>query len=185
MYINVLFHSFFPFRFFVCLLLSFLGKTFKLRQKWIWWLELHFATLVRLAFRLGRDDDECFPKTFVQIFFPRLFFYFISILKVQNSQKVLMWSSYPQTDKPKHKPCSWNFENAALWFKLVWMNVSTTPITAMGCRQCLPLSVVQLKGKHCRKLHCRNGVVDTFGQSGSHQAIKLCIWIVFCNPSHF
>ena len=30
-------------------------------------------------------------------------------------------------------------------------------------RQCLPLSVVQLKGKHCRKLHCRNGVVDTFG----------------------
>ena len=25
-------------------------------------------------------------------------------------------------------------------------NVSTTPITAMGCRQCLPLSVEQLKG---------------------------------------
>jgi hypothetical protein len=44
-------------------------------------------------------------------------------------------------------------------------NVSTTPITAMGCRQCLPLSVVQLKGKHCRKPHCRNGVVDTFRQS--------------------
>jgi hypothetical protein len=37
-------------------------------------------------------------------------------------------------------------------------NISTTPITAMGCRQCLPLSVVQLKGKHCR-----NGVVNTFG----------------------
>ena len=36
-------------------------------------------------------------------------------------------------------------------------NVSTTPITAMGCRQCLPLSVVQLKGKHCRKHHCRSG----------------------------
>ena len=44
-------------------------------------------------------------------------------------------------------------------------NVSTAPITAMGCRQCLPLSVVQLKGKHCRKPHCRNGVVDTFGHS--------------------
>ena len=44
-------------------------------------------------------------------------------------------------------------------------NVSTTPITAMGCRQCFPLSVVQLKGKHCQKLHCRNGVVDTFGLS--------------------
>ena len=43
-------------------------------------------------------------------------------------------------------------------------NVSTTPIMAMGCRQCLSLSVVQLKGKHCRKPHCRNGVVDTFGQ---------------------
>ena len=42
-------------------------------------------------------------------------------------------------------------------------NVSTTPITAMGCQQCLPLSVVQLKGKHCRKPHCHNGVVDTFG----------------------
>jgi hypothetical protein len=41
-------------------------------------------------------------------------------------------------------------------------NVSTTPITAMGCRQCLLLNVVQLKGKHCRKPHCRNGVVDTF-----------------------
>ena len=41
-------------------------------------------------------------------------------------------------------------------------NASTTPITAMGCRQCLPLSVVHLKGKHCRKPHCRNGVVDTF-----------------------
>ena len=29
----------------------------------------------------------------------------------------------------------------------------------MGCRQCLPLSVVQLKSKHCRKPHCRNGAV--------------------------
>ena len=43
--------------------------------------------------------------------------------------------------------------------------ISTIPITAMGCRQCLSLSVVQLKGKHCRKPHCRNGVVDTFRQS--------------------
>ena len=41
-------------------------------------------------------------------------------------------------------------------------NVSTTPITAMGCRQCIPRSVVQLKGKHIRKPYCRNGVVDTF-----------------------
>ena len=27
----------------------------------------------------------------------------------------------------------------------------------MGCQQCLPLSVFQLKGKHCRKPHCRDG----------------------------
>ena len=33
------------------------------------------------------------------------------------------------------------------------------------CRQCLPLSVVQLKGKHCRKPHCHNGVVDHMGHS--------------------
>ena len=39
-------------------------------------------------------------------------------------------------------------------------NISTTPITVMGCRQCLSLSVVQLKGKHCRKPNCHNGVVD-------------------------
>ena len=41
--------------------------------------------------------------------------------------------------------------------------LSTTPVKAMGCLQCLPLSVVQLRGKHYRKPHCRNGVVDTFG----------------------
>ena len=42
-------------------------------------------------------------------------------------------------------------------------NLSTTTITAMGCCQCLSLSVVQLKGKHCWKPHSCNGVVDTFG----------------------
>ena len=52
-------------------------------------------------------------------------------------------------------------------------NLSTTPITAMGCRQCLALSVVQLKGKHCQKPHFRNGVVDTFGQ----YEFKFCIRI--------
>ena len=41
-----------------------------------------------------------------------------------------------------------------------------TFITAMGCHQCLPLSVVQLKGKHFQKTHCRNGVVDTFEKWG-------------------
>ena len=37
----------------------------------------------------------------------------------------------------------------------------------MGCQQCLPLSVVQLKSKHCRKPHCHNGVVDMFGPGHS------------------
>ena len=50
------------------------------------------------------------------------------------------------------------------FFRSLGPNVSTTPIMAMGCRQCLPLSVVQLKGKHCPKPHCHNGVVNTFGQ---------------------
>ena len=31
------------------------------------------------------------------------------------------------------------------------LNGSATPIRIMGCRQYLPLSVVQLKDKHCRK----------------------------------
>ena len=46
-------------------------------------------------------------------------------------------------------------------------NVSATPITAMGCQQCLPISVVQLKAKHCLKPHCRNGVVGAFGHGPS------------------
>ena len=41
-------------------------------------------------------------------------------------------------------------------------NVSKIPISATGCRT-VYLCVVQLKGKHCRKTHCRNGVVDMFG----------------------
>ena len=45
-------------------------------------------------------------------------------------------------------------------------NVSTTPITVMGCQQCLSLRVVQLKGKNCRKPHCRKGFVDRFRQCG-------------------
>ena len=59
----------------------------------------------------------------------------------------------------------------------------------MGCRQCLPLSVVQLKGKHCQKPHYRNGVVDTFWPSKfnlrhfqpqkfqPHRGLGLKIWL--------
>ena len=66
--------------------------------------------------------------------------------------------------------------------------ISTIPITAMGCRQCLSLSVVQLKGKHCRKPHCHNGVVDTFRPGvlqTYHCAAGLTIinriWLQGCN----
>ena len=53
----------------------------------------------------------------------------------------------------------------------VWKNeeiagfVQASPCSnAMGYWQFLPLSVYfQQKGKHCRKPHCRNGVVDMFG----------------------
>jgi hypothetical protein len=37
---------------------------------------------------------------------------------------------------------------------------------AMGCQKFLSLSVVQVKGKHCRKPHYRNGVVDTLQRYG-------------------
>ena len=52
-------------------------------------------------------------------------------------------------------------------------SVFTTPITVMGCQQCLPLNVVQLNSKHHRKTHCHNGIVDTFGKNwGKGQAIS-------------
>ena len=35
------------------------------------------------------------------------------------------------------------------WYSRAGRNVSTTPIMAIGCWQCLPLSDIQLKGKHC------------------------------------
>ena len=55
-------------------------------------------------------------------------------------------------------------------------NVSTTPIMAMGCQQCLPLSVVRIKGKHCQKTHCRNGVVDRFEQDWLETPIDHLQW---------
>ena len=58
-------------------------------------------------------------------------------------------------------------------------NVSTTPITAMVCWQCLPLSVVQLIDKHWQKTHCRNGVVDTFEPSHSNWGAH-CVTLILC-----
>ena len=46
----------------------------------------------------------------------------------------------------------------------------------MGCRQCLHLSVVQLKGKHRQKTPWRNGVVDTREQTVAGPT-KLIVWI--------
>ena len=56
-------------------------------------------------------------------------------------------------------------------------NVYTTPITAMGCWQYQPPSIIQLKGKHCQKTHCRNGVVDTFGLTyfSSMTALRIAV----------
>ena len=83
----------------------------------------------------------------------------------------------------KYGPHKYTFLRRPLW-NTQCLNVSTTPITAMGCRQCLPLSVVQLKGKHCRKPHCRNGVVDSFGQGHlKEKVLLLFILLNLCDPS--
>ena len=76
---------------------------------------------------------------------------FIRYLRVQDTYSILESLEGETEDNNCYKKVLQNCPN-----------VFTTPITAMGCRQCLALSVVQLKGKHCRKPHCHNGVVDTF-----------------------
>ena len=55
---------------------------------------------------------------------------------------------------------------------------STIPITAMGRRQCLPLSIIiqKLKGKHCWKTHCRNWIVVHCGLC----FLKWCL--IFADP---
>ena len=66
-------------------------------------------------------------------------------------------------------------------FKMVWVpgwNIIARTYLRLPLRQwqCLPLSVVQLKGKHCRKPHSRNGVVDTFGHWGFESKIKVTFY---------
>jgi hypothetical protein len=94
--------------------------------------------------------------------------------KVQKFADVMGWSlSWPGAQRAKiakkvHKPPLGvnviNFElnmfNAFIW--VPWPERIYNFHYGHGVPQCLPLSVVQLKGKHCRKPHCYNGVVDTF-----------------------
>ena len=59
---------------------------------------------------------------------------------------------------------SWNMpERVWVEFQGDFFDFPQSPITVMGCWQCLPLSVIQLKGKHCPKRHYCTGVVDKFG----------------------
>ena len=44
--------------------------------------------------------------------------------------------------------------------------------------QRLGFSVVQLKGKHCQKPHCHNGVVDTFGHQNPRKKSCSVLWTV-------
>ena len=87
------------------------------------------------------------------------FYGFFGISKLYGCQSWdnLPWQSFKWCT---FQPC---FQYQSTWPS---PNESTTPITAMGCQQYLPLSVVQLKDKHCQKSHCCNGVVDTFGPCG-------------------
>ena len=74
-------------------------------------------------------------------------------------------------------PLDFQIQKRIVSAETIWGNtVSTNPITAMGCRQCLPLSVVQLKGKHCWKPHFWNGVVDMFHKTKVLLFFFICLW---------
>ena len=67
----------------------------------------------------------------------------------------------------KKVPIALNLQWRVSWIMVLFFdtpgpNVSTTPSMAVGCLAMFTSQIVQLKGKHCQKLHCRNGVVDTF-----------------------
>ena len=109
----------------------------------------HANGLKKMHFSYRNKDKQC--TKYIQIW---TFLTFWSSWPLQSFQIYLQFQIFYQL---QIFPC---FE----LFK-VSSNVSTTPITAMECGQYLPISVVQLKGKHCQKTHCCNGVVDTFGPS--------------------
>ena len=100
----------------------------------------------QLYIELGMDSSVSYSQSFLKCRSTKL------VLQSGISRKILSITNF--TSKPNK--CFVLQQSS---------NVSTTPITAMWCWQCLPLSVVQLKGKHCRKPHCCNRVVDTFGLS--------------------
>ena len=52
-------------------------------------------------------------------------------------------------------------------------SVSTISIMLMGGWQSLPVSVVQLRGKHCQKPNCHNEFVDMFGLDTSGQKLSV------------
>ena len=61
-----------------------------------------------------------------------------------------------------------HFKNTVMRYSLKTMTIFNNDFVMMSADVLLkkvPPSVVQLKGKHCQKPHCRNGVVDTFGHS--------------------
>ena len=79
--------------------------------------------------------------------------------RIVPSKKIPLWF--------RQKPAASLFSHSAVQWKIsqfVWrsLNVYTTPITTIGSQQCLPLSIVQLKGKRCPKPHCLYGVVKIF-----------------------
>ena len=96
---------------------------------------------------------------------------------IDNKMWVHNINIYHKFDKNSWKPLTGQltFTECLSVLMTLWPNVSITPNTAMGCRQCLPLRVVQLKGKHCRKPHCRNGVVDTVG----HWSLTFDFFLIF------
>ena len=62
-------------------------------------------------------------------------------------------------------------------------NVSTTPIMAMGCQECLPVSVVQLKGKHCQNpivvLGLQIQFIGIFSPFTSNKTLKIPFFIFY------
>ena len=67
-----------------------------------------------------------------------------------------------------------NLTSLQLYFEIYCPNVSTTTITAMGCRQCFPFTVVQLKDKHCRKTPSVMGLLIRLGTRVFSNTFILC-----------